>query len=96
MWGRLATCGPIANRSIQATATYFSSGADAPSAPNPLVRLSESIKTKADNGVRPTPGITSAANYNKCAGVALILHLPPPRSLAFTSSSDPKNPAKEF
>ena len=34
--------------------------------------------------------------YNRCAGVALIFHFPPSPSLAFTSSSDPKNPANEF
>jgi len=34
--------------------------------------------------------------HYKCAGVALIFHFRPERNLTFTSSSDPKNPAKEF
>src|SRR5580698_10569753 len=33
---------------------YFFSGADAPSAPNPLVRLSEAIKTEADGTAPPS------------------------------------------
>src|SRR5665213_493356 len=34
--------------------------------------------------------------YRRCAGVALIFHLFRERSVVFTSSSEPKNPAKEF